>query len=392
MHVACVLIDHFPYKLELKRNPLLRKQRTIIFQHSGSRRIVMDASPTAKEVSPGMSLQEALARCKDAVPIEADVPTYDREFNAILLRLGDRSPVVEPAGLGCAYVGLDGLQTTYGSEEGLMEQLLQAAPSYLAPRMGVSGGKFPAYLAAMTAQPGRAYKTPQNITDFVSSWSVDVLPLDWQVKARLHSFGLSTLGQVAQHPIGPIQGQFGKAGIRIWKLAQGIDDTPLIPQKQEVVVRESLTFTTPTGEINTLLIALDNLLGRIFAKPEMRGRFARMALLEGSIYNKPSWQRRVMFKTPVGNRHQAHYIIRASLEGMKLPGPLEDVTLTLKELTGEAGQQESLFREVRQRQRLAQAIGQLKVSQGRNPIYQVREVEPWSRVPERRVALVTYDP
>ena len=392
MQVACVLIDHLPYKLEVQRNSGLRKRRAVIFQHRGSRRIVLDASPTAKEVSQGMSLQEALARCKDAVPIEADVPMYEREFDAMLLRLGDRSPVVEPAGLGCVYVGLDGLQTTYGSEERLMELLLQAVPSFLGPRMGVSTGKFPAYLAALTAQTGRAHKTPRDLEDFLSPWSVDVLPVDWGIKARLRSFGFNTLGQVAHHPIGPIQAQFGKIGARIWRLAQGIDDTPLMPQKVEEIVQESLTFPSPTGEINSLLIALDNLLGRIVARPEMRGRHARMALLEGAVYNGPSWQRRVMFKTPLGDKRQALFVIKASLEGIRLPGPLEDVRLTLKELTGEAGQQESLFREVRQRQRLAQAINQLKVSQGRNPIYRAVEVEPWSRIPERRVALVTYDP
>jgi DNA polymerase-4/protein ImuB len=339
-----------------------------------------------------MFLQEALACCKDAVPIEADVARYDQEFSEILLRLGERSPVVEHAGLGWAYVGLGGLEDTYGSEERLMELLLRSVPSHLAPRIGVSQGKFPAYLAALSADPGRAYKTSQDIKEFVAPWSVDVLPVEWSIKARLHSFGLNTLGQVAKRPIGPIQAQFGKVGAGIWRLAQGIDDTPLTSQPQEEIIQESLSLPTPTGNITTLLMIVDSLLGRVFARPEMRGRYSRIALLEGTVYNKPTWQRRILFKTPVGDRRQALFVVKASLESIALPGPLEDVTLTLRELTGEAGQQESLFGDMRQRQLLGQAIAQLKVSQGRNPIYQVREVEPWSRIPERRVALVTYDP
>ncbi|MBI4282175.1 MAG: DNA polymerase Y family protein [Chloroflexi bacterium] len=392
MQVAYVLIDHLPYKVEIQRDPGLRQRRTIIVRRHGSRRIVLDASPAAKGVSPGMSLQEALARCKDAVPIEADVARYEQEFGTILLRLGARSPVVEPAGLGCAYVGLDGLQDTYGSEERLMELLLQSVPSHLEPRIGVSQGKFPAYLAALSAGYGRAYRTSQNIKEFVSPWSVDVLPIEWGVKARLHSFGLNTLGQMAERPIGPIQAQFGKVGARIWQLAQGMDDSPLIPEHHEETIQESLTFAAPIVEVTTLLVAVDSLLGRTFARPEMRGRYARIAMLEGTVYNKLAWQRRIVFKTPVGNRRQALFVIKSSLESINLPGPLEDVSLTLRELTGEASQQESLFRDVRQRQRLGQAIAQLKVSQGRNPIYQVREVEPWSRIPERRVVLVTYAP
>ena len=392
MHVACVLIDHLPFKLEMERDPGLRNRKAIIFHRQGSRRVVLDASPAAKTVLPGMSPQEAMARYKDAVPIEADGARYEQEFSRVVLRLGYRSPVVEAAAMGCAYVGLDGLQDTYGSEERLLELLLQAVPSYLGSRIGVSEGKFTAYLAALSAQPGRAYKAPHNIRDFVAPWSIDMLPVEWAIKVRLHGFGLNTLGQVAKRPIGPIQSQFGKVGARLWLLSQGIDDTPLIPHRVEEELQESLTLPTPTVEITTLLIAVDNLLGKIFARPEIRGRYARISLLEGAVYNKPSWQRRIMFKTPVGERRQALFVIRSSLEGMALPGPLEDVSLTLKELTGEAGLQGNLFRDIRRRDQLRQAIAQLKASQGRNPIYEVREVEPWSRIPERRRALVTYDP
>lgn len=391
MYVACVLIEHLPYKLETQRDPGLRKRMAVIAQHNGSQNLVLDASPALKAISPGMSLQEALARCKNAVPIEADNARYEQEFNTILLRLGERSPVVEPAGLGCAYIGLDGLQDTYGSEERLWELLLQSVPSYLGPRIGVSICKFPAYLSALRAEPGKVYKTSQNIKEFVAPWSVNVLPIEWRVKARLHSFGLNTLSQVAESPIGPIQAQFGKVGAKIWRLAQGIDDAPLIPQSREEIIQESLTFAAPIVEVNALLVAVDSLLGRIFAKPEMLGRYSRMALLEGTLYNKPTWQRRVVFKAPVADRRQALFVIKASLEGITLPGPLEDVSLTLRELTGEVGQQESLFGDVRQRRQLGQVIAQLKVSQGRNPIYRVREMEPWSRIPERRVALVAYD-
>ena len=197
MNVACVLIDHLPFKLEMERDPGLRDRKAIIVQRQGSRQVVLDASPSARTVLPGMSLQEALARYKDAVPIEADGTWYEQEFNSVVLRLGYISPVVEAAGLGCVYVSLDGLQDTYGSEERLLDLLLQAVPSYLGSRVGVSEAKFPAYLAALSAQPGRACKTPHNVRDFVASWSVDMLPLEWAIKARLHGFGLNTLGQVS---------------------------------------------------------------------------------------------------------------------------------------------------------------------------------------------------
>ena len=392
MQVACVLIDHFPFKLELGWDPGLEKHKVIIFRRDGSRRTVMDASPAVRQVTPGMPLQEAIAGHREAVLVEANAARYEQEFNNVLLRLGERSPVVQASGLGCAYVGLNGLADTYGSEERLIELLLQAVPQQLRPRLGVGEGRFPAYLAALHAGPGRAYRSPREMGQFIAPFPVDVLPVPWAVKARLHSFGLDTLGNIASLPLGPFQAQFGKMGTEIWWLAQGVDDTPLLPQRREESVMESLTFPAPTAHLEPLLLAVDSLLGRLFARPEMRGRYTRLALLKGNVSSKPAWERRIVFKTPVGDRRRAYLVIKGSLENVALPGLLEDMRVTLKELVGEAGLQESLFREVRRREQLRQTIAQLKVSQGRNPIYQVREVEPWSRIPERRLALVTYDP
>jgi len=72
-----------------------------------------------------------------------------------------------------------------------------------------------------------------------------------------------------------------------------------------------------------------------------------------------------------------------------IPGPLEDIHLTLSGITGEAGRQESMWKEVKRDENLQETISQLRARlKMAPPIYQVRELEPWSRIPERRYALV----
>jgi DNA polymerase-4/protein ImuB len=354
--------------------------------------MVFDTSPDMRDVSPGMPLQEALARCKDAVIIEANVPSYERVFEQTLLRLGNWSPVVEGADLGCAYVGLDGLQETFGTEDRLIDALLHSVPDHLEPRLGISQGKFPAYLAAMKAPPGRVYMPPQALPEFLAQFPVEVLPVPWDVKTHLRSFGLETLGQVARLPVGPIQAQFGPTGARLWRLSQGIDDTPLLARRHDEEVSEWMSFPVPTANLGPLLMTVDHLLGRLFSRPEMRGRYTRKALISGSVFNRAPWQHDVLFKSPVGDRARAYFVIKSRLEYHTLPGPLEDVRITFKNLTGEVGRQESLFHDLRRRDQLRDTVAQLEAAYGHNPIYQVREVEPWSRIPERRQALVPYVP
>ena len=51
------------------------------------------------------------------------------------------------------------------------------------------------------------------------------------------------------------------------------------------------------------------------------------------------------------------------------------------------GRQKSLFSEVRARDHLLEDIKQLEFRLGSPQVFKIKEVEPWSRIPERRYAL-----
>jgi nucleotidyltransferase/DNA polymerase involved in DNA repair len=116
MKIACVLITHLPMKTELQRHPELKGKPVIITEAYGSKQVVLDCSPEARDVASGMALQEALSRSKDATLLEADETYYQAAFDDMVHSLEQRSPLVEKADLGCAYVGLDGLEAMYGGE------------------------------------------------------------------------------------------------------------------------------------------------------------------------------------------------------------------------------------------------------------------------------------
>jgi DNA polymerase IV len=393
MKIACVLITHLPIKAELRRHPELQNKPVIIAQELGSRRVVLDWSPQARGVAQGMPLQEALSLSKDSTLLEADEPYYQEAFSEILDSLAQRSPLVEGAVLGCAYVGLDGLELMYSSEARLTTALLQAVHPVFNPRVGVAQGKFPAYLAAIASGPGRATRVSEEVAEFLAGFSVNLLPLSWESKTRLRRFGLHTLGQVAGLSPGSMQAQFGVEGLKAWQLANGIDHSPLVPRRFDEVISESLTFPSPTGTLSAILIGIEFLLVRAFSRPEVRGKYARSIIIEGNILHHSPWVRQFPFKEAVGNTDWARSVIKNALEPVQLPGPLEDMKLTLAGLTGQSGIQSSLFPEVRKREQLRETVRQLEVQLGcPPPIFVVRDLEPWSRIPERRQVLVQFDP
>lgn len=200
-------------------------------------------------------------------------------------------------------------------------------------------------------------------------------------------------GEVARLTPGPLQAQLGTEGLLAWELAQGIDRRPLVPRQSQERITESLAFSVAVSSLEPILLAVETLLARGFRRPSVMGRYVRAMTLEGKISRGSTLAQRVAFREPVGDAYLAYRLLKPRLLNLQLPGPLEELSITLLELSGETGRQGSLFSEVRQRENLREALRQLETRLGqRLPVYQVREVEPWSRIPERRRALVEYVP
>ncbi len=392
MNIACVLTTHLPMKAELRRNPDLGGKPAIVVTSDGKEQLVLDRSKEAAGVVVGMPIQEAISRCKGATLIQADNVLYHTVFEGIIESLCNRSPLVEKGDLGCAFVGLDGLAAMYGGDARLTTSLMQAVPSDLNPRIGIAQGKFPAYVAALANEAGRARAVTGNEAEFLSGYPVEVLPLSWQDKRRLEMFGVHTLGELAALPIGPIQAQFGKGGVEAWTLSRGVDSRPFKPYRTVESVSEQVTLSTPANSINELIPALELLLARVFKSPVVASKYVRTADFVGIVLRGPPWVRHVAFKTPVG-RAGATTVLRDVLERVTLPGPIEELGLTVSGITGESSNQSNMFVDVRRDENLAEMVKHLRARLGRPaPIYKIVEVKPCSRIPERRHALIPFDP
>ena len=397
MRVACVLVTHLRAKVEIKRQPHLAQTPAVIVDRSGRRPMVVDSLPAAnaKGVNTGMTLEQALSKHAQAAIIDADEPAYRRAFRSMLTSLqaiGDR---VEEADTGTAYVRLDGLGRLYRGEPGIVCALLNALPPYLAPRIGVADAKFPALVAARTAPALGARRVPSDTRAFLAPHSIDMLPLPSGTRSGLRRSGLLTLGDVASLREGVLADRFGPAGERAWRLSRGIDDSPFVPLKLEHTVAEHTPLPFPSASIEVLYVAVDSLLGRAYARPDMLGRYASGATLECILHRASTWVRTFRFKQPAGRCEQAARVVRSGLETDHPQAPVEEVTLSLSDLTGESGMQIGLIEEVRDRreQRLIEVDRRLRGRMnGAHALYRVVEVAPWHPAPEMRALRIPIDP
>ena len=75
------------------------------------------------------------------------------------------------------------------------------------------------------------------------------------------------------------------------------------------------------------------------------------------------------------------------MENVTQPGPVEELGMKITGTGRFTGRQKSLMAQVRAREHLLDDIKQLEFRLGGHQVFQVKEVEPWSRIPERRYAL-----
>ena len=311
---------------------------------------------------------------------------------ASLQGISDR---VEEAELGTAYVRIDGLEGMYRGEAGSVAALLNTVPAYLAPRIGVAGAKFPAFVAARTSVAHGAFRVPEDVRAFLAPHSIDLLPISVDVKGEMHRFGLHAMGAVAAMSRHMLADRFGSEGGRAWELCNGIDDSPVIPLAFEESVVEHASLPFHSSSVEALFVAVDALLRRAYARPDMKGRYAGSAELLCAASGWPSWEKSVRFKQPAGSWEKASPVVRSRLEIDRPSTPVEDVTLTLSGFTGEFGTQMGLLKDVRddRRRRLVEADRKLQpLMGGGHALHRIARVAPWHPAPEMRVLQVPIDP
>ena len=396
MRVACVLLTHPRAKMEMRRHPHLKDTPVIIVDRDPSRAptLVVDRFPGASGAAVGMTLEQAMSCHSNAVVLDADEPYYQQVFNQVLGSLQGVSDRVEGADLGAAYVRIDGLEGLYRGEAGVVSALLNGVPSYLNPRIGVADTKFPAFVAARTCRALGASKVPGDVIAFLAPHSIDLLPISDGMKTGMHRFGLHAMKSVASMSGHVLTDQFGSEGGRAWALCNGIDDSPVVPMPFDESVVEHISLPFHSSSIEVLFVAVDSLLQRAYARPELRRRYARTAVLRCTAPGWQPWEKMVGFKEPVGAWDRASSIIRNRVESDPPEIPVDDVTLTLSGFTGEAGTQESLLRDIKddRHRRLVEVERRLRERMnGNHALHRVVEIAPWHPAPEMRAVQVPID-
>ena len=397
MSIACVHIPRFAVEVERQRRNDEATRLILIGDAT-----VFDCSlgAEASGVKRGVRMSEAIGLCHQAVVLPPDLPHYQRRFDEVLDFLEGYSPAVDAGNpstgskqaLGTAYLSLDGLSLEPDLFADEVIASLHRRFGFMAA-MGTASGKFSARVAAETTRPGLAKVVPPGQeAPFLAPLPIDHLPGSDAVRWRLGLLGLHTLGGIARLPLGAFQSQFGLEGRRCWELASGIDNEPLVPRVKEETVIRRLQLAARAVTLEAILVGVERLVYAAYASPDRRGRWVRKAVVRAAL-DTGTWQLPVPFREALADPRDAWFAIKSAIARHPPERPVEELEVELVGLSAESGKQAGMLEgKGKLWRQVEEAARQLRAQQGRASIGRVVEVEPWSRIPERRAAFVEFDP
>ena len=409
----CLWWPGFELELERVRTPTLADRPLALPTLGDRRRIEMGCALAASfGVEPGMIVSQAIALCPSLVLCEPDPDFHDAARDRVLEVLRGWSPVVERSTeRGRMFVGVDGLERLYGPPGRQIAGLrarLEALSPWLASsaRIGCAPGKFAAWVAARATEPARpgaaVCVAPADLAAFLAPQPVDVLPVSPRTVGRLKRLGVRRLGQLVRMPEPALVSQFGADGRRALAWARGTRIDHVRPEAPARPIRVALDFPSPIGQLELLHAALDRLIGRALEHPRRRGKSVRGLRVSASLEDGGSWSIRAIAREPTSEPERLGAFLRSRIALDRPRRAVETLRLELFRF-GPASAQTGLFDP---KEGAARALGSLETKDGEllpafrraarllrlrlggAALFRVLELEPNSRIPERRHALM----
>ncbi|MBN2803973.1 MAG: DNA polymerase IV [Deltaproteobacteria bacterium] len=234
--------------------------KPVVIGSRSSRGVVSTASYEARVfgVKSAMPMVKALALCPHAIVIPPKMERY-KEISSIIMEVFKTfSPSVEAISIDEAFIDMSGSQRIFGTPEQMGKKLKNdvfEATGGLTISVGIASLKFISKIASDMQKPdGLTIVTPENITEFLTPLPVSKL---WgagpKTVEELIKMGFNTFGDIRKAPQKYFSDQFGKKGIHLWSLANGIDERTVTEQGEAKSIGKENTLEKDTNNINEIL-------------------------------------------------------------------------------------------------------------------------------------------
>jgi DNA polymerase IV len=253
-HIDC---DAFYATVEKRDNPELADRPVII--GGGKRGVVSAACYISRTfgVRSAMPMFKALALCPSAAVIRPDMAKYVRVGREVRHAMQALTPLVEPLSIDEAFLDLAGTERVHGMIPAKV--LARFAREIerdigITVSVGLSCNKFLAKIASDMDKPrGFAALDAADAHAMLADKPVGfIFGVGPATQERLSQRGFRTIADLQRADEIELMKQFPTEGRRLWRLARGIDDRRVVPDRGAKTISSETTFETDIRDFATL--------------------------------------------------------------------------------------------------------------------------------------------
>jgi protein ImuB len=396
--VVCALYPRFELLAALGDRRALISEPAALAPEAGREQVVGEVSAPAEAygIVRGMRLGEAMSRCPALRLIPPDPEGVRSLWNTVLDRLEAIGAAVESDEAGAAFFESAEIE---GLHDGDLAGVVVAARRNLGAgaRFGAAPCRFAAHAAALQARSRRRGRSGAVVVEeaglesFLAPLPVSTLRARHELQTLPELFeqlGLRTLGELAALPARAVSERFGHPGLLALDLARG-RDLPLEPRRPPEPVSERLELPEAASG-RQLERALELLVARVLARRERRGRSLRALAVSARFVAGGTWRTAVTLRHASADPARIRLALGSKLA--ELPAPAESLGLEVEAFGPPAQDQGRLLDEAAavRRGRLGEAVRQARQAAGGEAALRVLDLDPDSRIPERRAVLAPF--
>ncbi len=279
MHVD---MDAFYASVEQRDHPELRGKPVVVGGSLTNRGVVAAASYEARNygVRSAMSMAKALRLCPDAIRRPCHFEVYRAVSQEIHGFFQEFTPLIEPVSLDEAYLDISESVKHMDEAAEAGRQLKQKIwdETQLRASVGIAPNKYLAKIASDYDKPdGFCLIRPEKVREFLRPLPVRVIPgVGQKTEQRMTRMGIQTIAQLEPLPLEKLVRAFGeKHGERLYELARGIDEHPVVVERIRKSISQERTFSHDLSSLESMKYFLEELardVAELLDQKKLQGR------------------------------------------------------------------------------------------------------------------------
>ncbi|HJW18261.1 MAG TPA: DNA polymerase IV [Flavisolibacter sp.] len=249
-------LDAFFVNVECLKNPSL-KGKPLMVGGKSDRAVVAACSYEARKFGIRSAMPMKLARrlCPQAMVISGDMESYSYYSRLVTDVISDTVPQFEKASVDEFYVDLTGMDRFFGCRSFSQELRKKVTKETGLPiSNGMAANKLVSKVATDEAKPNGQLVIPfGNEKRFLAPLPIEKLPMAGpKTTELLRQMGVVKIKTLSEIPVEMMQNLMGKPGIELWRRANGIDESPVVPYSEQKSISTENTFESDTIDIRFL--------------------------------------------------------------------------------------------------------------------------------------------